>query len=364
MLSIDLLSRGRDPGRPRDDAGLMPGAELSGLLRRSVPELALGLWSLRTVEPLLTVPRGGQRFTACVATWTDHCARADFTAALVVKEDRKRVPRWADRAARVLTASGLGADAASRVAAPYGVCGPGALVSERVEGLSLLATVLAAPGPSAAALAAERLATWLLHLQRSGAALPSSSRRGLQEAVPQLVEVAAAVGTRASGSLLAELAGELTASSEATTVGAALPSHGDLHPANLFLAGACTVAIDLDTVAAREPAYDVGYAVCHLVVSSLLAGAPLEHAVAAAARCWDAYRRGGGVATDERIALQAARALVQSLHFELVTYATGRAEVLELWPRAALLLLQHGRSGLDVLADTSARELGQHEAAS
>jgi hypothetical protein len=55
--------------------------------------------------------------------------------------------------------------------------------------------------------------------------------------------------------------------------GRLLPSHGDFHPMNVYLTDGQVTAIDLDTVALREPAYDVayfmaqsaimGYLVCH-----------------------------------------------------------------------------------------------------
>ena len=348
-MSTDLLDHAT---AARGTHSAMPEDELRALLARAVPEVAAGVWTLTEATALLTLPRGSQRFTSCVVSWQDHAHDRSGAAELVVKEDRKRVPRWADRAARTLVAAGFGPGSRSQVAAPFGVCEPGVLISERANGLSLLATLLAAPTPGAAAVAAERAAAWLLDLQGVPLDLPGSDRRGLPGALPQLVELAAVLGPR-QGRRLADLARRLQAPPGGAG-GDLVSSHGDLHPANLFVTGGAIVAIDLDTVAAREPAYDVGYAVCHLLVTPLLAGAPLEHGVAAAARFWDVYRRGGGTATDERIALQAARAFVQSLHFELVTYATGRTDLAELWIGGALVLLEQGRAGLDRLPDVTA----------
>lgn len=345
-MSVDLLDPTRAVSGPH---ALMAGGELRTLLHRAVPELATGLWSLREAQALMTLPRGSQRFTSCLVTWDDHGRGSTDCAELVLKEDRKRTPRWADRAARLLVGAGFGPGSQSQVAAPYGVCGPGVLVSERVRGLSLLSTLLSAPTPTAAAVVAERAATWLLDLQGAPLHLPASDRRGLGAALPQLVELAAVLAPD-RGRELGELARRLQEAHGAVQDDV-VTSHGDLHPANLFLTGDAVVAIDLDTVAAREPAYDVGYAVSHLVVTSLLAGAPPEHGVAAAARLWDAYRRGGGVATEHRVAVQAARALVQSLHFELVTYGTGRVELAPQWVGAALALLEQGRAGLDALPE-------------
>ena len=330
----------------------LPATEVAALLQAAVPELALGLWSLDEVQTLSTVPHGGQRLTSCVARWTDRCVGGTVTRALVVKEDRKRVPRWADRAARLLVDGGMGAGAAHRVALPYGVCRPGALVTERVVGHSMRTAVITADDALAAERVGERLATWLLDLQAAPVAMPASSRRGLGEALPQLVEVAATVPGRSPASRgLLRLAWELQRVAQATSEQPGVVSHGDLHPGNVFLSDDQTVAIDWDTAALREPAYDVGYALSQLVVSPLRGGASLQHAVAAATRFWQTYSERGGLAQPERVAVQTARAFVQSLHFELVTYGNGRQDVLDLWPRAALAVLEHGPQGLALLTD-------------
>ena len=353
-MTVDLLSC-----PPLAGTAPLPAGQLARLLHDAVPQLSLGLWTLEHAEALLTIPRGSQLFTSCSATWTDHTTRERTTRSLVVKQDRKRTPRWADHAARALAAAGMGPTSACRVATPYGVSAPGVLVSERVQGLSLLATATAGQQTGAAVRCGERLAAWILALQQAPTVFPTSLRRGLPDTAPQLVQIAAAVGTPDAGRSLAALARML----DPHVLGPAqpaVPSHGDLHPANVFTVGSGVVAIDLDTVAAREPAYDVGYAVSHLVVSTYLAGAPLAAGLAAAGELWDTYRRGGGGASDERIAVQSARALVQSLHFELVTYATGRTDLLGLFSALAEALLTAGRAGLDELpAATTEHDLAR-----
>ena len=169
-MTLDLL----DPARASSGAhDLMTSDELQTLLHRAVPELAVGLWSMRDARALVTLPRGSQRFTACVLTWEDHSRGRTDCAELVVKEDRKRMPRWADRAARLLVGAGFGPGSQSQVAAPYGVCGPGVLVSERVAGLSLLTLLRNAPTATAAAVLAERA----LQCQ-AGHKVPSSATKG------------------------------------------------------------------------------------------------------------------------------------------------------------------------------------------
>ena len=331
----------------------LPAAQVSTLLRAAVPELALGLWSLREVEPLSTVPHGGQRLTSCLVRWTNHCDGRTTAAQLVIKE-RKQVPRWADRAARLLVAAGRGHGARNRVALPYGVCRPGALVSERVFGHSMRTAVLAADGAPAAQAVGERLADWLVDLQATRLGMPPSTRRGLADALPQLVAVASTVPSASPSSPgLSALGWELQRAAADTAEQEGVVSHGDLHPGNVFLADGDVVAIDWDTAALREPAYDVGYALSQLLLSPLHAGMPLSLGVAAATRFWEAYVERGGVASGDRVGVQAARAFIQSMHFELVTYGNGRADVLDLWPRAALAVLRDGPAGLRELTATT-----------
>lgn len=343
-MRLDLLDQA-----DRACAAPLAADKLAALLHRAVPEIATGLWSLLDADPLLTVPRGSQRFTACVASWRDHTTGTVSSAQLVIKEDRRQVFRWADKAARTLQAGGLRGDARYRVARPYGVTTPGILVTERASGLSVAALLHAAPDATAGAALGRELAGWVLALQDCPAVLPGSHSRGLDEAAPQLLQVAALAGP-AGGRRLAALAGDLLAADRAHPPGPAVPCHGDLHPANVFCSGVDLVAIDLDTAASREPAYDTGYAVAQLIVSSLLSGVALEVAQAAALGLWDTYAAAGGPADDARVGLQAARAVVQSLHFELVTYATGRRGLIEAWTTLAGAVLHEGREGLRSLA--------------
>lgn len=348
-MHTDLFALPPVPGSPA-----LPPEQVADLLRRAVPELALGAWTLQAVEPLRTLRHGGQRLTDCVARWTDHCDDSTRTAGLVIKQNERRDLQWADWVARLLAREGMGAGACPRVATAYGACLPGTGICERVEGHSLQSLLLGADSPAEAAGVGERLAGWLLALQRVAVPLPTTDRRGLSEALPQLVEVADQMP--GAGRPLRRLAWELSRAA-ATPAQEPVAAHGDLHPGNVFATSGGTggtVGIDWDTAGGREPAYDVGYALAHLVISPLRAGAPLEHLLAATSAFWSSYVDGGGRATQERVAVQAARAFVQSMHFELVTYANGRRDVLDVWTRAALALLAHGPDGLQELADVEA----------
>ncbi|HET6563605.1 MAG TPA: aminoglycoside phosphotransferase family protein [Marmoricola sp.] len=112
-------------------------------------------------------------------------------------------------------------------------------------------------------------------------------------------------------------------------------SHGDLHPENLFLAADMGVtAIDVDTAGLRRPSYDVGYALAQLLILSWLHTGSFETGADAGARFWRHWAAGSAVDA-EAVPAEIARALVQSLHFELVTYRTGRTELINRWLHVA-----------------------------
>lgn len=108
-------------------------------------------------------------------------------------------------------------------------------------------------------------------------------------------------------------------------------SHGDLHPNNLHLElDAPTVtALDLDTAGLRRPSYDVGYAIAQLVILSWLRTGSLVTGARSASALWATWRATGTDA--DAVPAEIARALIQSLHFELITYATGRSELIDVW---------------------------------
>ena len=227
-------------------------------------------------------------------------------------DDEEGDGTWAADVGRRLEQLGMCAPALDRVAVTHGVR-PGALLCERAPGESWRSTVGTAQGVSAA----HAVGRWVATLQRQPLHLPEGTRRGPADTQRQLGALLqdGAVDTarvRAAGEhLLRELAAPQPH----------VPSHGNLHPDNLFVheqaRGVVVIAIDLDTVAARESAYDVGYGVAQLVIRSLRRPGR-EHGQRAARGLIDGYLEHRGAATPERIALQAARAVLQALHFEAV----------------------------------------------
>lgn len=127
-----------------------------------------------------------------------------------------------------------------------------------------------------------------------------------------------------------------------------VPSHGDLHPHNVHVAvdptGVVQVtALDLDTAGWRRPSYDPGYAVAQLLVMSRTRCQSFVPGARAALAFWSAWSPTERSATDRAaVPAQLTRALVQSLHYELVTLDNGRVDLLPSWCALAESALADG----------------------
>ncbi len=186
------------------------------------------------------------------------------------------------------------------------------------------------------ASASARAATWLIRFQRT--ALDGDVQR---------VELEAATARRAGAELLAAFPDRLSretplfervAERLQAANGPLVPSHGGYHPENVLLSRRATTVIDFDKFALREAAHDVGYAIGRLLLLSYLASGRLGPGARAATAFWHAYAE-GGAAPWSRVAVQAARFLLQSLHFDLCVLRNGRGDLLELWPLVMRRLL-------------------------
>ncbi len=206
--------------------------------------------------------------------------------------------------------------------------------------------------PDARDAATSAAADWLAELQSLDVALPDRStyRAGL-ELQRHCGELALAFPSHAASvQATRRLVHDRLYESER---GAALvPSHGDLHPNNLHITGnqQRVVAIDVDTAGLRRPAYDVGYALAQMLIVSWMRTGSF-HAGAAAGRVfWLRWVASGGRDADA-VGAESVRALLQSLHFELVTYRNGRTALLDPWLRVAHSMLIIGPpETLDILA--------------
>lgn len=205
------------------------------------------------------------------------------------------------------------------------------LVTEIAPGRSWSEWTLA--GPTHGREAAIAAARWLVRLQSLTVDLPvrtghraerelRASTTLLAYRFPQYAERLRAIEH--------DVAQRLYAAAGAVAV-PLVASHGDLHPNNLHLElDAPTVtALDLDTAGLRRPSYDVGYAIAQLLILSWLRTGELVTGARSASAFWAMWRVSGTDA--DAVPAEIARALIQSLHFELITYATGRSELIEVW---------------------------------
>lgn len=233
------------------------------------------------------------------------------------------------------------------------------LVADMAPEHSWTTWLLAPEGPRTAA--AEAAADWLSALQSFEISLPDRSHyRAADEMVrhvdeltlafPEITEAIARVG----GAIRAQLydSGDLD---DALPV----PSHGDLHPNNLHIANNeswSVMAIDLDTAGLRRPAYDVGYAIAQLLIVSWMRTGSFHAGASAAMAFWRRWTPAGAGRRDAgNVGAESARALLQSLHFELITYRNGRTDLLNPWLAVARSMLTDGVS--HTLHTLSSREV-------
>jgi len=228
-----------------------------------------------------------------------------------------------------------------------------ALVTERAPGLPWRA-LLHAPEPWRTAGSAA-VGRWLATLQCSDADLPvRASYRDMVDMTAQAEVLGALLPELADW--LAELAS--TATRVDSTPAMLVPSHGDLHPNNIHLLWSATTsgaasgspvvtALDLDTVGLRRPAYDAGYAMAQLLVMSWLRRESFVPGAMAGRALWRRWSRSAPGWSDlDAVPAQFARALVQSLHYELAVLRNGRTELARAWCLLAEAALCEGMEGL------------------
>lgn len=224
-----------------------------------------------------------------------------------------------------------------------------ALVTERAPGTPWRA-LLHAPAPwrSAGSAAVGR---WLATLQCSDADLPV--RVGYRDMADMARQA------EALGSLLPEHADRLAQLSAAAArvddvPSTLVPSHGDLHPNNIHVlwssrtsgsapGSPAVTALDLDTVGLRRPAYDAGYALAQLLVMSWLRRESLVPGAEAGRAFWRRWSRSAPASSDlDAVPAQFARALVQSLHYELAVLRNGRTDLARAWCLLAETAMRDG----------------------
>lgn len=320
------------------------------VLRAAVPQLALGLWRLDSLDVGSSWRHKETVLVTTTAVITDCAAGTTRQLALLLKADPKNGGWHADQASRALRPAGLDGPAAA-IMRTYGVHEDGTLVCQNVAGRVWKVLL----GGLRGLRCAKQVARFIHTMQTSNAALPDGPDL-LPETTRELTELAWLAGNNPTlQRQIEELAERLIPALDPALPLPRVPGHGDLHPRNVVFGSRDTsdangelplTAVDLDHAGRHEPALDVGYAIAHLIVRARRAGMSPERGSRIAATLWDEYRAAGGRATDERVAIQAARSLTQVLHYELIGMGGGRLDTLPIWSTLALLLLDKGRAAL------------------
>lgn len=209
--------------------------------------------------------------------------------------------------------------------------------------------------PDARDAAAVAAADWLARLQSLQIALPErTTHRAGAELCRQSGRLAEQYPRHAIGLLQVTQAAHrcLYRDTHAPNTGL-VASHGDLHPENLYISAGrplAVTAIDLDTAGLRRPSYDVGYALSQLLIVSWMRTGSFRSGACAALVFWDRWLAHGGPDA-EAVPAEVVRTLMQSLHFELLVYRTGRNNLVQRWLGIAGEVLANGvRATLQALA--------------
>jgi hypothetical protein len=308
----------------------LPSAERLGYaaLRAGVPAIASGALNVRSLRVQGVGKQRGKRIVAYQVGLEEAATGVTRVEAVIGKFYGRERGAHADAALRALWAAGFRPPARCVVPRPYGHSTEyGVLLQGRVAGRDWADHL---GGPQAAlARASAGAAAWLAALHATPLRPPPAPPARDAVAVRRF---AAELGAVFPGHAGLDALAERVAERLLTDATAPAPTHGDFHPKNVFLDGHRVAVIDFDTFAAREPAWDLGYAVGQLLCMSRFRHGSFEPGLAAAVAFLDAYASRKAAPPWRRVATFIARTLLQSLHFELYTLANGRLELLELWP--------------------------------
>jgi aminoglycoside phosphotransferase (APT) family kinase protein len=123
-----------------------------------------------------------------------------------------------------------------------------------------------------------------------------------------------------------------------------LPSHGDFHPMNIFIAGTERVTgIDMDKYALREPEADIGWFLTQTAGLGFFEKRSFSCTEHVRRMFLDEYQAGtASPIQPRRVALYMAMVFIKNLHFELVLLKTGRTEYVAPWLKAAAAAILEG----------------------
>jgi hypothetical protein len=182
------------------------------------------------------------------------------------------------------------------------------LIQERAAGIQLLEKIKA---KTATTGDAERAAEWVLALQELRfPGLAPGSVGEFQRTCDELLLALPSL-TRRLRPIMRFVEGRLAADTPG------VPSHGDYHPMNLFLDEERVTAIDVDTFAAREPMFDVGYFLAQSAIQGFQEFKSFEPTEDLRQAFMEAIASGDPSRfRKDRIRVHTAFAFVRSLHFD------------------------------------------------
>jgi hypothetical protein len=258
-------------------------------------------------------------------------------------------PRRGERSHAVLgllREAGLAAPAALRVPRPYGYdAATGLVVHELPPGPTLLDHLVG--GDDRVLRAAGEVGRWIARLQMLDVELPPPAQERAEPVIGDAVERLATAYPEDAARLRA--LGERVAEALASGAQAPVLSQGALRPDDVVVDGREVTVVDVDRAGLREPGFDVGRTVAHLLIASGFRLGDMRPGMRAAAELWRRYEA-SGPATWRRVRTHAAAGFVFSLHEQLCVASTERDELLVLWPRLADSCLES-----DGAADLAAR---------
>lgn len=178
------------------------------------------------------------------------------------------------------------------------------LLQEKAPGVQLIRLIQSG---EATAEHARSAAEWILCLQSLHIDVPplekpdwnlQACRAELPSALPGVSKRTEAVMEQIAASIVYD--------------GKLVPSHGDFHPMNVFIAPDRVTAIDLDTFACREPAADPAY----FLAQTAIMGYMTWSSFGSTERFRRAFEDALGPRDSDRMAVHLALALIRTLHYD------------------------------------------------
>jgi len=306
---------------------MLDSTRASEILNETVPEFRSGVWRLLSYEMMEVRKQRKKRIVFGRILYRDemdNLTRTDEIVAKIYGSDRGQK---ALGTLELLWKAGFRPPAAYRVSWPYGYSPKhGTLFQGRAPGATW--DTFLHEDQEIQDKASAQAASWLIQLQSSPASAEVEGWEGDVDSIRRFVqELRSAFPQHATR--LEPIAGRLARilRVEGTPL---VPSHGDYHPKNIFLAPEATTVIDFDTFGRREAAFDVGYTIGQLLIMSYFRTGDFSPGASMALAFWRHYEDDGR-APWPRVARQVTRTFLQSLHYELCTLRNGRVELLDLW---------------------------------